>query len=316
MLASDLSQQPESAAAQPKNPLVCIIYAYPSASSGHGASILKSVMQAASECSASVELFDLYRMNFNPIASEAEALHFGSIQPDIAAIQSKLSSAQSWIFIHPVWWSMPPAILKGFFDRIFTQGFAFDYKDGEIKPLLEGKRALVIRTFSASASHEQRFGMLSQKFMEKAVLGLCGIKAVSIDIYSIDNLAESAFAHTLLQISGAVRRLLLLPKEVPHHLRSISAPYLPPLAQKGLGEKESKVELSKQAEADLQYFKEARKHAREAVHRRADMRSKRQFDGKQQKMHAKKWQNQTSQARTGIDRFSGYRTNKGKRRKH
>ena len=257
---------------------VCIIYAYPSLSSGHGPRILQTVQKALAESGTPVDLIDLYRENFNPVMGEAEVAQYGkSLPPDAASAQAKLAASEAWVLLYPVWWSTPPAILKGFFDRVLTPGFAFKSESRGIQPMLEGKRALVVRTFASSALQEQRFGMVAQGFMEKAVLGACGVRVVTVDIYSVDSLAESAFAHTLLQISGASRRLLSRPSVVPNYLRSISAPYLPPLEQKPRlpvnTEGEERIELSEEAKSDLEYFKSARRQAREAVHRKADARS-------------------------------------------
>ncbi|VVB56621.1 FMN-dependent NADH-azoreductase [uncultured archaeon] len=267
---------PASAGSEPASlPSVCVIYAYPSNTAGHGRQLLQTVQRVLSEAGASVELIDLYRENFNPVTSEEEhALYAKGVPPDVAALQSRLSACEVWIFLYPVWWSTPPAMLKGFIDRVLTPGFAFRYEKHELRPLLSSKRALVIRTFGGSALSEQKIGEVASNFMDKAVLGACGLKVSSQDIYSVESLAETAFNHALFQASGATRRMLSRPTGVPHYLRSISAPYLPPIEQRPKlpvdSEGEEKPELSEEAKADLDYFRSARRKAREAVHERAD----------------------------------------------
>ena len=265
--------KPSSGVAAP--PRVCIVYGYPSATAGHGPRILQTVTKTLTESAAPFDVLDLYRSRFNPVTSDEEHLIYGKdVAKDVAAIQSILGRAEVWIFLYPVWWSTPPAILKGWIDRVLTPGFAFSNDSKGSHPLLGSKRALIIRTFGGSALVEQRSGNVASSFMEKAVLLTCGIKSVSQDIFSSETLAETAFANALFQAAGSVRRALGRPTGIPHHLRSIAAPYLPPIEPKlklPVDEAdEDKVELSDEAKSDLEYFKSARRQAREAVHRKAD----------------------------------------------
>ncbi|MFH1306491.1 MAG: NAD(P)H-dependent oxidoreductase [Candidatus Micrarchaeota archaeon] len=258
-----------------QNSRICVIYSYPSLSSAHGSKLLQAVKKALGEGKIQFTLIDLYGEKFNPVMSEREVEQYGkSPSPEIIRYQSILGEADAWIILYPVWWSIPPAILKGFFDRVLTQGFAFDFSEKGATSLLKGKRALVIRTFSSSAAQEQKVGNLAKNFMEKAILGFCGIKSNSIDIYSVNSLPETAFHHSLIHVEGAVRRILAKPTEVPHHLRSIPAPHLPPVEDKGDSLKalreEKEKKLSKSAKDDLEYFRNARRRARRTVHKRSD----------------------------------------------
>lgn len=275
MIASSNSPPSAGALAPAVPPRVCVIYGYPSATAGHGPKLLQTVTKTLTESGAQFDVLDLYRSRFNPVTSDEEHLLYGkSVAPDVAAMQAVLGRAEVWIFLYPVWWSTPPAILKGWIDRVLTPGFAFRYDAKGVHPLLESKRAVIIRTFGGSALAEQRAGSVASSFMEKVVLGACGIKAVSQDIFSSETLAETAFGNALFQAAGSVRRALGRSSGVPHRLRSISAPYLPPIEPKirlPLDEKdEDKPALSDEAKSDLEYFKSARRQAREAVHRRAD----------------------------------------------
>lgn len=44
------------------------------------------------------------------------------------ALQAKIQAADEMVFIFPIWWVNMPAILKNFFDTVFTSGFAYRYK--------------------------------------------------------------------------------------------------------------------------------------------------------------------------------------------
>lgn len=276
--ANQPTMQGASAAGSAGAPLrVCIIYAYPSLTKGHGPKILQKVLDTLREAAVGYDLLDLYRERFNPVLSDEEIDKTDmAAWPDVVGHQSKLREAGTWIFLYPVWWSSAPAMLKGWLDRVLSLGFAYSNDGKKVVPLLSSKRALIVRTFGRSAAHEEKLGHAAQASMDKAVLGVCGVKSVAVDIYSVEDLAETAFNHALFGVQGAVRRVQVKPSLVPHHLRSISAPYLPPIEQKPRlpvdSEGEEKIELSDEAKSDLEYFKSARRKAREGVHQRADAR--------------------------------------------
>ncbi|MFI0258919.1 NAD(P)H-dependent oxidoreductase [Streptomyces sp. NPDC017056] len=120
-----------------------------------------------------VQLSDLYAMKWNPVvdaddfdhAPEAR-LHVGNaseraytgghLSPDIRAEQEKVTWADALVVQFPLWWYGMPAILKGWFDRVFVKGFAYGiddpatgrtlrYGDGP----LAGKRAMTVVTAGA-----------------------------------------------------------------------------------------------------------------------------------------------------------------------
>lgn len=252
----------------------CIIYAYPK-DSPHGSRLLHVVLNTLEQDGVQYDLIDLYKEEFNPTMPSAESQNWGRDLPEqILAYQQALQSSPSWFLIYPSWWSTPPAILKGFVDRVLTPGFSHEIKNGGVKPLLSAHRALILRTFAYSALQEKKSGSVTKSFMEDAVLRTCGVQSDEIDIYSINDLPKSAFEHTLKYVPGAVRRMLLPPTEIPHHLRSIPAPYLPPVKDKidelkAIHEQKEK-KLSKSSLADLNYFRIERKKARQNIHKRSD----------------------------------------------
>ncbi|MFH1095791.1 MAG: NAD(P)H-dependent oxidoreductase, partial [Candidatus Micrarchaeota archaeon] len=260
-------------------PRVCILYGYPSSTSGHGSKILQNMMDTLQAAGAEFDVLNLYSMGFDPVMSAPEADDYGKNVPeDVLRAQGMLAHAPVWIIAYPVWWSSPPAMLKGFFDRVLTPGFAFSYQNNKSHPMLNDKRALVVRTYGGPAMQEQENGHAAHKLMENAILGFCGVKSVAVDIYSVSSLAPTAFNHALFQLNGAVRRVLSTPTGVPHNLRSVPAPYLPPIERMGKGaprsgtgahDEEEKPPLSQSAQEDLEFFKAAKKQAVENVHNRA-----------------------------------------------
>jgi NAD(P)H dehydrogenase (quinone) len=95
---------------------------------------------------------DLYRMGFNPImgAHELEPLSIGhTADADVAQAQQDVCSADALTVIYPLWWATMPAMMKGYIDRVFARGFAYEARDGVAKGLMGGKRCVLI-TLSGS----------------------------------------------------------------------------------------------------------------------------------------------------------------------
>ena len=116
---------------------------------------------------------DLYAMRWNPVVDAADFAHdaaerlmvgaaaerahaCGALSADILAEQEKLDWADALVLQFPLWWYGMPAILKGWFDRVFVQGFAFGVDDPQTgrtrrygDGMLRGKRAMVVLTAGA-----------------------------------------------------------------------------------------------------------------------------------------------------------------------
>jgi len=104
-----------------------------------------------------VVLRDLYAMKFDPVATADEAFTRPAADPapDVRIEMDHLIAADVVTFIAPVWWIAPPAILKGWLDRVLRGGgFAYGYGPAGPRGLLAGKRGLV---FTSSGSTEQEF---------------------------------------------------------------------------------------------------------------------------------------------------------------
>jgi NAD(P)H dehydrogenase (quinone) len=73
-------------------------------------------------------LHDLYRLEFDPILTKAEIAEPGSRSgpPEVRQAQQDIESAEAVTVIYPLWWLSMPAILKGYIDRVFARGFAYE----------------------------------------------------------------------------------------------------------------------------------------------------------------------------------------------
>jgi putative NADPH-quinone reductase len=119
-------------------------------------------------------------LKFNP------NLEFGyrkrtELEPDLLAAQEKIKWAEHLVIIYPLWWGGMPALLKGFFDRTFLPGFAFQKRENSVwwDKYLIGKSARIITTMDQPAwYHWLIYGEPAQKALKKMILVFCGIKPV------------------------------------------------------------------------------------------------------------------------------------------
>ncbi|ANN20554.1 NADPH:quinone reductase [Amycolatopsis orientalis] len=148
------------------------IFAHPEPRS-LGGSLRDEGVRTLREQGANVRESDLYAMKWNPVvnaedfgsaagsdrlivgAASKDAFTSGELSEDIRAEHEKLTWADTMIIQFPLWWYGMPAILKGWFDRVFVKGFAYGVQrpDGKTarygEGKLAGKRAMVVLTAGA-----------------------------------------------------------------------------------------------------------------------------------------------------------------------
>jgi len=151
-----------------------IVFANPTHEGSTGR-LLDAFVQGLDEAGVEHTLSDLYAMGFNPVLSAAEQARearFAADEPvpdDVRAEQAKLNAADVWAFVYPVWWTDVPAILKGWFDRVWTVGYAYgpghpearadDDDPGPDWPgIRRARRALVLCTAGHSEGQLREWG--------------------------------------------------------------------------------------------------------------------------------------------------------------
>ena len=165
---------------------VLIVFTHPNPNSFNHA-LLENIVDGLKQADHEVKIKDLYQEDFDPIlkAEDLTQLHQGITPKNIAKEQEQLLWADSLVFIYPLWWFDRPAMLKGWFDIVLTNGLAFEYSSEGVKGLLKHKKALVIITAGGS---EQYFKdndalQLIHRPVTDGTLSFCGIQDVSHQIY-------------------------------------------------------------------------------------------------------------------------------------
>lgn len=95
------------------------------------------------------------------------------------------------IIVHPNWWGQPPAILKGWIDRIIRPGIAYEFEDGDNGEgvpigLLKAKAGIVFNTSNTSEKRENEiFGDPLDTIWKNCIFNFCGVKQFERKIYRI-----------------------------------------------------------------------------------------------------------------------------------
>lgn len=163
-----------------------IITAHPS-SKGFTQAMAQRYRETKEKNGHTVEVLDLYKtdlkMGYLNYEEKTDMKKPDAIRD---AIQTKITAADELVFIFPIWHVNVPAILKNFFDTIFTGGFAYQYtKDTLIFPkkLLVGKTARVFCTCDAFGILYWLIGNPLRVILQLGVFGWCGIKVKSYTIF-------------------------------------------------------------------------------------------------------------------------------------
>ena len=162
---------------------VLIVYAHPNPQSFNHA-IVESFTKGLAETGHTYEVADLYASNFNPCLSGGDLAQLmeGKTPNDIRVQQEKISQADALVFVHPIWWFAPPAILKGWIDRVLSMGFAYilDEKDGHPVGLLKNQKALIINTAGGTEEEANTLGSTDalKKIAGDLTLKFCGINNI------------------------------------------------------------------------------------------------------------------------------------------
>jgi putative NADPH-quinone reductase len=138
-----------------------------------------------------VTFHDLYAENFNPLLPHEEVAKGAELDPVIQAHCDEIAAADGIIIVHPNWWGQPPAILKGWVDRVMRQGVAYKFgvnDAGEGVPigLLKANWALVFTTSNTPRDRETEwFGDPLENLWKNCILLYCGVKQVERTNYEV-----------------------------------------------------------------------------------------------------------------------------------
>ncbi len=168
-----------------KGELACrrtlLIVAHPDPKSFGGA-LAQAYVDGAIESGAQVEVMHLGSMDFDATPMGRP----GPLEPDLLKAREQILRAQHLVLVYPTWMGAMPARMKGFFERVFGDNFAFRFKEGSRLPerLLKGRTADVLVTMDTPPLlYRWLLGAPGHKLVSRAILGPAGIAPVRIFSY-------------------------------------------------------------------------------------------------------------------------------------
>ncbi len=170
--------------------LVSVILAHPDAGSFNHA-IADAAVAALRGNGHDVRFHDLYAERFDPLLPAAEIPKQARLDPLVKRHCDEIAQAEGIVIVHPNWWGQPPAVMKGWIDRVIRPGVAYEFREGDSGEgvpcgLLKAKTAVVFNTSNTASERERTvFGDPLNTIWKNCIFGLCGVTDVRQRTFSV-----------------------------------------------------------------------------------------------------------------------------------
>ncbi|UII32548.1 NAD(P)H-dependent oxidoreductase [Fulvivirga ulvae] len=172
---------------------ILIINAHPDKESFNTA-LAKAYKKGALASYAKVEEVCISDLNFDPNLQNGYRERM-ELEDDLLEAWQKIKNADHLVWVHPVWWGGLPAKAKGFVDRLFLPGMAYQPKPNSVwwDKLLKGKTARIITTMDQPGWYYWLvYGRPSINMLKKSTLEYCGVKPVAVSSFGIVKTSDQA----------------------------------------------------------------------------------------------------------------------------
>ena len=157
---------------------------------------------------------DLYAEGFDPEFSAAEhARHLQpGVDPDLIGHTDDLQWCETLVLVYPTWWSAQPAMLKGWFDRVWVRGVAWELPEdsARIRPLLRNVRRIVAVTTHGSSKFVNAVeGEAGKRTMTRALRLMCHRRCHTrwLAMYDVDRSTLADRRQFLRRVERRIARL-------------------------------------------------------------------------------------------------------------
>ncbi|MCL1973067.1 MAG: NAD(P)H-dependent oxidoreductase [Endomicrobia bacterium] len=178
---------------------VLIVFCHPDNKNSFNVQILEAFTKTLKKNGVEYKVRDLYAMKFNPVLSKKDLgkLAAKKFPKEIEKERNMIKEADTLVFIYPVWWAGMPAMMKGYIDRVFTPGFAFDFQNGKnMQPSIKYKKAIIINTMAMSEKtfHDTRANEAFEIIYDDLIFSFFGLKTlVHKYFHSVHGMDEETF---------------------------------------------------------------------------------------------------------------------------
>ncbi len=161
--------------------LVILAHPYPKS---YCYALYQRVIQQLEKSGHTVDCLHLDLEQFDPVMRSADLAVYArgqSADPLVKTYQARIGAAQQLVVIFPIWWEVMPALLKGFFDKVFTNGWAYKpSKWGVEGKLTHVERAVIITTMNTPKwAYRWLYGNAVQRALVRGTLRKCGVRNVT-----------------------------------------------------------------------------------------------------------------------------------------
>jgi NAD(P)H dehydrogenase (quinone) len=193
---------------------VLVIYCHPVAES-FAAAAHGIVLQTLAARGHEVVDVDLYAENFDPVMSRQERLDYQNTERNIRPVRKydeQLATAEAIVLVYPAWWYGMPAMLKGYFDRVWLPGVAFDVTpDGRVltERLQRIRRIIVVTTYGGPWWMVRiALGDPARKVVSRAIRALCarGCRVEWYIHYNMDRATPRQLSRFLDRVRAGIGR--------------------------------------------------------------------------------------------------------------
>lgn len=182
-----------------------VILAHPKPTS-FCAAIARTCVEHLRAANHTAILRDLYAVDFDPRLKAEELPTPSGAHPaaDVVAERALVSEIDSFIFVYPFWFNAPPAILKGYVDRVFSMGYGYAPGTGGTESLLGDKTLLSFSTSGAPRDWVNDTGALKalMTVFDLHLSGVCGLRVLNHEHFGsiVPNITDESAADVLDQV--------------------------------------------------------------------------------------------------------------------
>lgn len=156
-----------------------------------------------------IERFVLSELDFDPVMRTGFRTP-QTLEPDLLRARTAIEASLHLVWVFPTYWAAPPAIVRGFFDRVFLPGWAFRYEKGSVLPrqLLTNKSARVILTMDSPGWwYTLHYKRCVHNSFGTGSLAFCGISPVRFtSVYNMLHLSQEKREAWLIRVEQAGKK--------------------------------------------------------------------------------------------------------------
>jgi len=167
--------------------------------------LVKAYEKGAIDAGHNLKMYNIRDMNLEKYLQYGHQIRYEP-DGDVLKAQELISWSDHMVYVYPTWWAGPPALMRLFFEMVFSPGFAFKYHDrlGKIVSwdrLLKGKTARIISTMDAPPwYYKWIIGDPGGKIMKMGILGFSSVKHIKSSYFGSVKLSKEKKRENWLKI--------------------------------------------------------------------------------------------------------------------